>query len=45
LIAEERARKRAELLDASFRSLLGHLATVTHNTMAMADQPDATFTL
>jgi hypothetical protein len=29
----------------SFRSLLGDLATVTHNTMAMADQPDITFTL
>jgi hypothetical protein len=29
----------------SFRSLLGDLATVTRNTMAMADQPDATFTL
>ena len=29
----------------SFRSLLGDLATVTRNTMAMADQPDATFVL
>src|SRR6516165_6427994 len=29
----------------SFRSLLGDLATITHNTMAMADQSDATFTL
>lgn len=29
----------------SFRSLLGDLATITHNTMAMAGQPDATFTL
>jgi Transposase DDE domain len=29
----------------SFRSLLGDLATVTRNTMAMAGQPDATFTL
>jgi transposase len=29
----------------SFRSLLGDLATVTRNTMAMAGQPDATFML
>jgi hypothetical protein len=29
----------------SFRSLLGDLATVTRNTMAMDAQPDATFTL
>jgi hypothetical protein len=29
----------------SFRSLLGDLATVTHNTMALNAQPDATFTL
>ena len=29
----------------SFRSLLGDLATVTRNTMAMDGQPDATFTL
>jgi hypothetical protein len=29
----------------SFRSLLGDLATVTRNTMAMVDQPDATFVL
>jgi transposase len=29
----------------SFRSLLGDLATVTRNTMAMVGQPDATFTL
>src|SRR6516165_2518849 len=29
----------------SFRSLLADLATITHNTMAMADQSDATFTL
>jgi hypothetical protein len=29
----------------SFRSLLGDLATVTRNTMAMAAQPDATFVL
>jgi hypothetical protein len=29
----------------SFRSLLGDLATITRNTMAMADQPNATFTL
>ena len=29
----------------SFHSLLGDLATVTRNTMAMADQPDATFVL
>jgi hypothetical protein len=29
----------------SFRSLLADLATVTRNTMAMAGQPDATFTL
>jgi hypothetical protein len=29
----------------SFRSLLGDLVTVTHNTMAMAGQPDATFAL
>jgi transposase len=29
----------------SFRSLLGDLATVTQNTMAMVGQPDATFVL
>jgi hypothetical protein len=29
----------------SFRSLLGDLATVTRNTMAMVGQPDATFVL
>jgi len=29
----------------SFRTLLGDLATVTRNTMAMAGQPDATFVL
>src|ERR1700719_2799932 len=29
----------------SFRSLLGDLATVTRNTMAMDGRPDATFTL
>jgi hypothetical protein len=29
----------------SFRSLLGDLATVTHNTIPLADQSDATFTL
>jgi hypothetical protein len=29
----------------SFRSLIGDLATVTRNTMAMADQKDATFVL
>jgi hypothetical protein len=29
----------------SFRSLIADLATVTRNTMAMAGQPDATFTL
>jgi hypothetical protein len=29
----------------SFRSLLGDLATVTRNTMAMVGQPDATFLL
>jgi Transposase DDE domain len=29
----------------SFRSLIGDLATVTRNTMAMADQRDATFVL
>jgi hypothetical protein len=29
----------------SFRSLIGDLATVTQNTMAMPDQADATFTL
>ena len=29
----------------SFRSLLGDLATVTRNTMALNAQPDATFTL
>jgi len=29
----------------SFRSLLGDLATVTHNTMAMARQPDTTFVI
>ena len=29
----------------SFRSLLGDLATVTRNTMAMAGQPEATFVL
>jgi hypothetical protein len=41
------AAKRTEdgLPVHSFRSLLADLATVTRNTMAMADQPDATFTL
>jgi hypothetical protein len=29
----------------SFRSLLGDLATVTHNTMAMVASPDATFVI
>jgi len=29
----------------SFRSLLGDLATVTHNTMAIAHQPDTTFVI
>jgi hypothetical protein len=29
----------------SFKSLLGDLATVTRNTMALNAQPDATFTL
>ena len=29
----------------SFRSLLGDLATVTRNTMAMAGSPDATFVI
>jgi Transposase DDE domain len=29
----------------SFRSLIGDLATVTRNTMAIADRPDATFVL
>ena len=40
------AAKRAEdgLPVHSFRSLLGDLATVTRNTMAMVGQPDATFT-
>ena len=29
----------------SFRSLLGDLATITRNTMAIVGQPDATFVL
>jgi hypothetical protein len=29
----------------SFRSLLADLATVTHNTMAVAHQPDTTFVM
>jgi hypothetical protein len=29
----------------SFRSLLGDLATVTHNTMAIVHQPDTTFVI
>jgi hypothetical protein len=29
----------------SFRSLLGDLATVTHNTMAIAHQADTTFVI
>ena len=41
------ATKRTEdgLSVHSFRSLLGDLATVTRNTMALNAQPDATFTL
>jgi transposase len=45
--ASKAAAKRTEdgLPVHSFRSLIGDLATVTRNTMAMAGQPDATFTL
>jgi hypothetical protein len=45
--ASKAAAKRTEdgLPVHSFRSLLADLATVTRNTMAMAGQPDATFTL
>jgi transposase len=45
--ASKAAAKRTEdgLPVHSFRSLIGDLATVTRNTMAMARQPDATFTL
>lgn len=41
------AAKRTEdgLPVHSFRSLIGDLATVTRNTMAMVGQPEATFTL
>jgi hypothetical protein len=41
------AAKRTEdgLPVHSFRSLIGDLATVTRNTMALVGQPDATFTL
>jgi hypothetical protein len=41
------ATKRTEdgLVVHSFRSLLGDLATVTRNIMALDAQPDATFTL
>lgn len=41
------ARKRTDdgLPVHSFRSLIEDLATVTHNTMAIADQPDASFVL
>ena len=45
--ASKAATKRTEdgLPVHSFRSLIGDLATVTRNTMAMASQPDASFTL
>jgi transposase len=45
--ARKAARKRTDdgLPAHSFQSMLSDLATVTHNTMAMADSPDATFVL
>jgi Transposase DDE domain len=46
--ADRKARtKRTDdgLAVHSFRSLLGDLATVTHNTMAMIGSPDATFVI